>query len=180
MRVRYLEDRVFNDQGQFKIGFSRQTQMVALAGFLALCLSVCVAGSGMTLRDVHLWYLSLTPPPFCPPDWVFAPVSLCLGILIALAAWLIWRQPDVRWAHHRALTVWGWQLGVSALWTPLFFGLHLVLPALAVATALFAGVLLTVVKFRRLNVVAAALMLPSLAWIGFSVYLNAGFWWLNG
>lgn len=154
-------------------------QIIALAGFLALCLSVCVANSGMMLRDVHLWYVSLTAPPLCPPDWIFAPVSLCLGLLIAFAAWLIWRQPDVRWAHHRALTAWGWQLAISTLWTPLFFGLHLVLPALAVSVALFAGVFLTVIKFRPLNRTAAVLMLPSLVWIGFSVYLNAGFWWLD-
>jgi tryptophan-rich sensory protein len=173
------EDRVFNDQGHYKVRFSRRTQTLALAAFLALCLAVGIAGGGLTLGDVRIWYFSLTPPPLRPPAWIFAPVSLGMYVLIAVAGWLVWRQPDVRWQHHRALTSWGWQLGLTAIWAPLFFGLHLILPALAVIITLFLAVALTAAKFRPLNGSAALLMLPYLVWIGFAGYLNAGFWWLN-
>ncbi len=159
--------------------FSRRTQIIALAGFIGLCLAVGVAGGGLTFGDFHLWYLSLTAPPLRPPAWIFAPVSIAMYLMLAVAGWLVWRQPDVRWQHHRALISWGWQLGLTAIWAPLFFGLHLILPALAVIVSLFLALILTVTKFRRLNGSAALLMLPYLVWVGFAGYLNAGFWWLN-
>ena len=68
---------------------------------------------------------------------------------------------------------------LNAAWAPLFFGLHLILPALGVILALLVLVALTVAKFLRVDRAAALLMLPYLAWVGFAGYLNAGFWWLN-
>jgi len=177
--IETLEVRVFNDQGHYKVRFSGRTQGIALAAFVCLCLAIGVAGSLVTRGDARLWYLSLTAPPLRPPDWVFAPVSTLLYVTIAIAAWLIWRRPDVRWQHQRALTFWGWQLGLTALWAPLFFGLHLILPALAVLVALLCAAGMTLNRFRRLNWPAAALMLPYFAGISFTCYLNAGFWWLN-
>jgi len=38
---------------------------------------------------------------------------------------------------------------------------------------------LTISSFFRLRRAAAWLMLPYLAWMLFTAYLNAGFWWLN-
>jgi tryptophan-rich sensory protein len=140
---------------------------------------VGAAGSVVALGDMHIWYCSLTAPPLSPPDWVFAPVSVALYVTGGVAAWLVWRRPDVRWRHHRALVNWAWQLALTALWAPLFFGLHLVLPALAVIAMLLLAIGLTVAKFRPLSAPAALLMLPYFAWVGFACYLNAGFWWLN-
>ncbi len=171
--------RVFNDQGHYKVRFSPRAQAIALAGFLGMCLAVAIAGSGMVLGDVHIWYCSLTAPPFSPSDRVFGPVALVLYVAVAVAGWLVGRRPDVRWRHHKALMFWGWQLALTAIWTPLFFGLHLILLALAVAIILFGAIAATMIRFRSLSRAAAMLMLPSLCWVGFASYLNAGFWWLN-
>ena len=142
-----------------------------------MCLTVGVAGGGVTAVNVRAWYMSLSPPPATPPNAVFAPVWTLLYAMMAVAAWLVWRHPD---GHRRgALALWGWQLLLNAAWAPLFFGLHLILPALGVILALLVLVALTVAKFLRVDRAAALLMLPYLAWVGFAGYLNAGFWWLN-
>jgi tryptophan-rich sensory protein len=78
-----------------------------------------------------------------------------------------------------ALTFWGCQLAVKALWTPVFFGLRMLAPALAVILVLFAAVALTCAKFWRLDRIAGLLLAPYLLWVGFASYLNAGFWFLN-
>lgn len=48
-----------------------------------------------------------------------------------------------------------------------------------VILALVAAIVATVVAFDRIDRRAAALMLPSLAWVAFATYLDAGFWYLN-
>jgi tryptophan-rich sensory protein len=150
-----------------------------LAVFIGICLAVGASGSGITATNVHHWYLSLSPPPLTPPNWLFGPVWGVLYVLMGVAAWLIWRQADLFSQQRRALAAWGWQLGINALWVPVFFGLHLMVPALGVILVLAGAITLTIRKFWPLSRVAALLMLPYLAWAGFATYLNAGFWWLN-
>jgi tryptophan-rich sensory protein len=173
------EECVFNNQGEFKLFYSRRRERLALAGFLALCLTVGLSGSGVSALALHPWYLTLHQPPGRPPIWSFPIVWTALYIMAGIAAWEIWRVPDVALRHDHALTAWGWQLGLKALWTPVFFRLHMLLPALLVGAALLGATLLTLWRFARLNRFATLLMTPYFCWIAFEFYLNAGFWWLN-
>lgn len=169
---------VFKQQGYEPLRFSRRAEWLALAGFLVLCLGIGASDGGITGLSVRAWYLSLARPPGTPPNWLFAPVWTALYVMMAGAAWLIWRQPESR-RRRAALWLWGWQLLLNALWAPLFFGFHLMLAALAVIVLLFGLLVLTVIRFRRLSAGATRLMLPYLAWVVFAAYLNAGFYWLN-
>ncbi len=132
-----------------------------------------------TVPNIASWYATLARPPLSPPDWLFGPVWSVLYVLMAVAAWLVWRGPAVGRLPQRALVVWGCQLAVNALWTPVFFGLRMIAPALAVILVLLGAVGLTCASFWRVNRAAGLLFLPYLAWVGFASYLNAGFWWLN-
>jgi tryptophan-rich sensory protein len=96
-----------------------------------------------------------------------------------IAGWLIWRQPDGRRQYHAAFTYWAWQLGFSAVWAPLLFGLQIFTPALAATILMTGAAALCAVNFRALNTPATLLMLPVCAWALFCTYLMAGFWWLN-
>ncbi len=151
------------------------TPWPALVGFVGLTLLVGAVDAALTAPAVHTWYLALDRPPGTPPNWLFAPVWTVLYAMIAVAAWLAWRRPG----HRRGLLLWGWQLLANALWTPIFFGLHLIAPAMldVLALVLLAG--LTAAEFARLSRPAALLMLPYLLWTCYAGYLNAGFWWLN-
>ncbi len=169
---------VFKQQGYEPLRFSRRAEWLALAGFIGLCLCVGISGGGVSAVSVRAWYLSLARPPATLPDSLFAPIWAVLYVMMAVAAWIVWREPDSR-RRRAALTLWGWQLLLNALWAPLFFGLHLMLPALGVIVGLFGVLAVTILRFRALKPGAAALMLPYLAWVAFAGYLNAGFWWLN-
>jgi benzodiazapine receptor len=145
-----------------------------LAGFIGLCLLVAVADGAVTALSVRTWYLTLTPPPGTPPNWVFGPVWTVLYVMMAVAAWLVWRVGSMR-----AVRVWGWQLLLNALWTPAFFGLQSTGLGLVLIVSLLVMVAVTLMIFRRVQPIAALLMVPYLAWVGYATYLNAGFWWLN-
>jgi len=151
----------------------------ALIGFVGLCLLVGAAGGAITAPAVRGWYLSLSRPPGTPPDFVFAPVWTTLYVAMGVAAWLVWRRgkgEEIR----AALRLWGWQLALNALWSPVFFGLHLPGAALVVLLGLLGLIVATLRVFLRIDPWAALLMAPYLAWVCYATYLNAGFWWLNG
>lgn len=149
--------------------------MLALVGFVGLCLLVGAADAALSRVGIRHWYPSLTAPPGTPPNWVFGPVWSVLYVLMGIAGWLAWR----RCGASRPLRLWGWQLAANAVWTPFFFGLHN--PALALADILvLLGLLgLTIRGFQRVQPAAAVLLVPYLLWTVYAAYLNTGFWWLN-
>jgi translocator protein len=152
------------------------TPYLALVGFIGLCLLVGAAGGALTAAAIRTWYLTLTPPPLTPPNWLFAPVWTTLYVMIGGAGWLVWR----RHGAGPAIRLWGWQLAANAVWTPAFFGLHSPGLGLAVILVLLGLIGATIRRFWRDHRLAAALMMPYCAWTVFATYLNAGFWWLNG
>lgn len=154
--------------------------MLALVGFVGLCLLVGASNAAITAGGVRPWYAGLAKPPGTPPNWLFAPVWTTLYILLGVAAWLVWRRIDVGADRKRAaLRAWGWALAANALWSPAFFGLHMPGLSMAMLAAMLATTGVTLHRFRPLQPLAAALTLPYAGWSAYAAYLNAGFWWLN-
>jgi tryptophan-rich sensory protein len=172
-------DRVFRHPERPEQNRTQGAQLWALAGFIGLTLLVAVVASVTTIPNIKTWYAVLPHPPLTPPNGVFGPVWTVLYIAMAIAAWRIWRCGDVLGDHRRALTLWGWQLAVNAIWAPVFFGLHRPAIAIAIIAVLDVMVTLTILAFRRIDRIAAILLLPYLAWGVFATYLTIGFWWLN-
>lgn len=75
--------------------------------------------------------------------------------------------------------VFGIQLLLNAVWTPIFFGARRIDLALVVLVLLFVCILWTIILFYRQKRMAAYLLLPYLAWVGFAGVLNASVWFLN-
>lgn len=123
-----------------------------------------------------VWYTTLERPFYAPPSWVFGPVWTLLYIGIAVAGWLVWRRIGLRTGPMR---LWGTQLLLNALWTPLFFGLNWLGVALFEMALLWLAILFCIRSFWRVSRPAAILLMPYLAWVSFAWLLNAGFWWLN-
>lgn len=151
------------------------SSVLALVGFIGLCLLVGAVGGTITARALPGWYQSLIAPPGTPPGWVFAPVWTVLYVMIGTAAWLVWK----RHGPSLPLRLWGWQLAANAAWVPVFFGLHSPALGLVVLAAVLTLTALTIEAFRRVRLTAALLMVPYACWSLYAAYLNAGFWLLN-
>jgi translocator protein len=149
--------------------------VLALVGFVGLCLLVGAVDASITLRAVPHWYLALRAPPGTPPNQVFGPVWGVLYVMIGVAGWLVWR----RLGAAPSLRLWGWQLAANALWAPAFFGLHSPALAMGVIIVLLVLIALTIRAFRRIQRTAAILMMPYGIWCLYAAYLNAGFLLLN-
>jgi tryptophan-rich sensory protein len=152
---------------------------LALLVALSIPLGVGALGSFFTFGSVRDWYPTLVQPSFAPPTWVFGPVWTTLYAMMGLASWLVGRQGLARPEVRSALAVYGVQLVFNLAWSGLFFGLRNPLLALIEIVVLLALIVLTTLRFTAVSRVAAALMLPYLAWVAFATALNGAFWWLN-
>lgn len=147
----------------------------ALAAWLLLCFGPAILG-GLFRPDE--WYASLNKPTWNPPGWVFGPVWTTLYTMMAIAAWIVWKQGGFR-VQRLPLTAFLVQLILNALWSPLFFGWHRPGWALVDILLLWLAVLATILTFRPVSRGAAWLLAPYLAWVSFASVLNFTLWKWN-
>jgi len=144
-------------------------------GWLALCFAASITGVFVSTTG---WYAGLHKPAWNPPAWVFGPAWTLLYVLMAVAAWLVWREGG--WKRQRlplGLFLLQWLL--NALWTPLFFGLHR--SGLAFVEIIFLWLVLaaTLRLFWQVRKAAGVLLVPYLAWVTFAAMLNFTIWRFN-
>ena len=147
-------------------------------GYFAWLLLCFAAAAGAVFVSIDGWYAALHKPAWNPPDWVFGPAWSVLYILMATAAWLVWREGG--WlAQKRALGLFMVQWLLNALWTPLFFGSHLAGIAFFEIVLLWLMIALTLHAFWKVKTAAGLLLLPYLAWVTFASILNFTIWRMN-
>ncbi len=149
----------------------------ALIFFLGICLAVGGGAAVFTERGVREWYPRLRKPPGTPPNWVFGPVWTTLYVLMAVAAWLVWREYG--WGARFALFIFLGQLALNAAWSGIFFASRMPGVAFGEIVLLWLAIAFTVLNFYWLRPVAAFLLLPYLLWVTYASYLNFGIWRLN-
>jgi len=153
---------------------SRSTarQALGLAGFVLI--TFCAPLLGVFAKP-DLWYAALDKPAWNPPAWIFGPVWSLLYLLMAVAAWLVWKREG--W--NRVLIFYFIQLALNAAWTPIFFGAHELGWALAEIILLWLAILLTMRGFFQVSKPAGWLLAPYLAWTAFAAFLNFTLWRMN-
>ena len=147
---------------------------------VAVCFGASAVGAlFMNADSINTWYAQLQKPAITPPDWVFAPAWTILYIMMAISVFLVWNKgldhPKVKIAIALFLI----QLALNAAWTPMFFGFHLILPALIDIVVLFMAILATLLVFKGISSRASILLIPYLIWVGYAAVLNALIWHLN-
>jgi benzodiazapine receptor len=148
---------------------------IGLSFWLAVTFAAAWIGSRFQPGD---WYAGLIKPALTPPAWVFGPVWTLLYVMMATAAWLVWRRHGLANAIGPLILFLG-QLVLNALWSYLFFGLQRPGPAFLDIVALWLATMTTLIAFWHSYPAAGVLLLPYLLWVSFATYLNFQFWQLN-
>jgi translocator protein len=154
---------------------STTMMVVGAVGWLVVTFAAAAVGARF-LPDA--WYARLTKPSWNPPNWLFGPVWTVLYILMASAAWLVWRKYGIAGALL-PLAFFVLQLALNSAWSWLFFGRHRIAVALVDLAVLWVAILITLVLFWNRETLAGALLLPYLAWVTFAGVLNWTLWKLN-
>ena len=161
-------------RGQLRAAFARwavvTVPLLLLLGFT----SARLAPSGAQ----NHWYQALAKPAATPPDWVFPVAWSLLYILMGLALAIVLNARGSRY-RAPAIVLFVVQLILNLAWTPLFFGLHKVWPAVAVIAVLFVLATVTTVLFGRVRSLAGWMLVPYLAWLVYAGLLSYGVAVLN-
>ncbi|WP_439449646.1 TspO/MBR family protein [Stenotrophomonas sp. ATs4] len=153
------------------------TQSMGLLGWVAITFAAAALGAWASTSAAS-FYATLALPSWAPPASVFGPVWTLLYAMMAIAAWLVWRERGWRGARP-ALSFYLLQLAINALWSWLFFGWKLGALAFIEILVLLVLVCATIVAFARIRRMAALMLLPYLAWISFACALNFWVWQAN-
>jgi len=160
-----------------KIQNSKSRSILGFIVILGVTLIAAAVG-GWASANAPGFYALLNKPAWAPPAAVFGPVWTVLYLLMAIAAWLVWkkgRKQEVR----KALWFYLVQLVVNTFWTWFFFAWRQGGWALAEIVVLWVLILLTIIAFYRVRPLAGVLLFPYLVWVGFAAVLNAVLWRLN-
>lgn len=155
----------------------RNAQIKGLLAWFAITFAAAGIGA-MASAGAGAFYEQLVRPTWAPPASLFGPVWTVLYVLMAFAAWMVWRVRGTATAP-RTLGLFVAQLVVNAAWSWLFFGLRSGAAAFAGAVLLLALVAATTLAFWRVRPLAAMLMAPYLAWVGFACVLTWSTWRMN-
>ena len=153
-------------------------QCVGLAVFVLICFAAAGLGGLVTASAIPNWYAGIAKPTWNPPNWIFGPVWSCLYLMMAVSAWLVWRQAGLAVAKL-PLALFAIQLALNSLWSVLFFGLHSPGMAAVEIILLWAAILATLIAFWKRSQWAGGLLVPYLAWVSFGAVLNVAIWRLN-
>ncbi len=148
-------------------------EWLPLGGFLLATFAAAASGAIFT---PGAWYERMSKPSWNPPNWLFAPAWTVLYILMAVAAWWVWKVDGF------GLPIWLWvvQLVLNFAWSWLFFGRKRPDLAFYELVAMWLAIVATTVAFAGVRTDAALLMLPYIAWVTFAGVLNLKLWQLNG
>ncbi len=154
-------------------------KIIKIVLVVLVCVSVGFLSGLVTEDSVTTWYATLQKPFFNPPNWIFAPVWTLLYIMMGISAGLVWTSNAAEKTVKKALGFFAVQFILNALWSYLFFGLHNPMLALVEIILLWLMIWETYNQFKKIDKIAAYLLIPYLAWVSFAMLLNASIWYLN-
>jgi len=139
---------------------------IVFAVYFAAC---CAAATTGAIFPPGEWYDDLEKPSWTPPNWLFPIAWTVLYLIIAFTA----ARVSMLEGAALATAFWALQLGLNAIWTPVFFGLRNIGGALVVVVALWVAVLAMLVSFYQLDPLSGLLLIPYLIWVSYAAALNA-------
>lgn len=155
---------------------SRSQLRMAFARWALFCVSLILlfgVGSGILSNSGYgnRWFAALAKPDFTPPGWMFGTAWTILYVLLGLSLAIV---IGARGAPGRgiAITIFLVQLILNFAWSPLFFGAHEVALAFYLLLVILLLSVVTAALFLRIRGLAAALLLPYLAWLCFATFLS--------
>ncbi len=153
--------------------FTRGKWFYLVSGVLLCLLLGMVSGLSGAGGD-GAWYRGLVKPPGTPPSWLFGPVWTVLYLMMGVVLGRLFHRKA--W---QALWVFGMQMVLNLMWTPVFFGGQRIDVALAVISGLWFGISALIQIAWKVDKFSSLLLIPYLVWVSYASYLNAGFYWLN-
>jgi tryptophan-rich sensory protein len=155
----------------------KQTRIYIIS--VAVSLGVGVLSALLTRGNMNI-YEEVITPPLSPPAFLFPVVWTVLYVFMGIsAAMVLTTRTSSLVKRKNALTVYGLSLFFNFFWSIIFFNLRAFLFSFVWLVVLLALIILTIVKYFKINKTAAYLQIPYAVWVAFAGYLNLGIFILN-
>ena len=148
------------------------------AFWIALSEAVGILASLLIRSGVDIYSQTINKPPLSPPAWVFPVIWTVLYAIMGISAARIFLAEDSVY-KQRSINLFIAQLVINFFWPLFFFNLQVFGFALIWLILLWVLILLLILNARKVDTVAAWLLVPYLIWLTFAVYLNAGVYLVN-
>ena len=129
---------------------------------IAVTITVFVLGVGSTMTTIGPWYCDLRRPAWNPPNWAFGPVWT---VILGMAAWsgvLAWVHSSGAGERLLVAVLFGVNIILYMLWSPLFFNLRRPDWALIEVPFLWLSIMALMIGLAPLSTLASLLLLPYL------------------
>lgn len=149
----------------------------------AISIAVALAVGGLsalfTAGNMDI-YSEIVKPPLAPPSVLFPIVWTLLYILMGVSAAMIYLQKEENPTVARnSLITYGVSLFLNFFWSIIFFNMQAYLFSFIWLILLWVSILITILQYRKISPLAAALQVPYLLWVTFAGYLNLAIYILN-
>lgn len=130
-----------------------------------------MAGQASNSSYANRWFDALIKPDWTPPGWVFPVVWTTLYFMLGLVLAMLLHA---RGARNRglALGLFGGQLILNFLWSPLFFGAHQVSLALILILSILALTIAATFAIAPIRKQAAWMVVPYMVWLSLAALLT--------
>ena len=153
-----------------------KNKFLSFALFALITYSASAIGGFVTITFKEPWYSQLIKPTFNPPDWIFAPVWTTLYLMMTVAIWFFWHSKN---RNMNTVYIYFIHLVFNTTWSVVFFVFHNMVLALLVLIILIALIINLILRFKRVKMLSAYLMIPYLLWCSFALILNTSLIMLN-
>ena len=145
---------------------------------IAVCLCLGFVSGILSGSGLVEWYQTLNKPFFQPPSWVFGPAWTILYTLMGISIARIWhlnRSPQ----KNKAINLFVSQFAINLIWSPVFFAFRQPLIALIIIIVMLILIAMTILSFKKIDKLAAIMLIPYILWVSFATLLNASIVYLN-
>ena len=154
----------------------KQNKFLSFIFFSAITFSASIIGAIVSVYFKEPWYSSLYKPIFNPPDWIFGPVWTTLYTLMTISLWVYWLTKN---RDMNTVYIYFIHLVFNTTWSVVFFVFHNMVLALLVLIILIVLIINLILRFKRVKMLSAHLMIPYLLWCSFALILNTSLIILN-
>ena len=132
----------------------------------------------LTRQGMEIYKATVVKPPLSPPMIAFPIVWAILYALMAIAVARTQLKGESA-LQEKCLLIYILQLGFNFCWSIFFFNLQKFGFAFVWLMVLWGLIIWMILTFRKVDKMAAWLIVPYLLWVTFAAYLNAGVYLLN-
>ena len=139
---------------------------------VATITTLLVLGVGGRMTTVGAWYENLRKPSWNPPNWISGPAWT---VILGLAAWsgvLAWSHASSSSEQLLILVLFGINIVLHILWSPMFFNLKRPDWAQIEVPFLWLSILGAYDRLGTVLYFGGCLLLPYFLWVTFAAFLN--------